>query len=179
DANGRFTYEPGDNVTFSVGSVTLGAVAGKALVTPLDLVPSSTSGTATVQNIVRFLLLLDSDGNSANGITISEALRGAAENWPEVDFTTDDLDAALATIIPDTQLDGSLRALPSAADAQVHFESTFRCLYSGYFKGTFDGNDNGPFAFTIRPDGIMAGAAFSVPDQELILLEFDPQKLEV
>lgn len=177
DADGRFTYEAGQNVTFSVGGVTLGSTAGRAIVTPLDLVPNSTSSTVAVQNLVRFLLLLDSDGDATNGITISDALRAAAENWPDVDFATLDLDAALATIIPDTQVDGTLRALPSAGVAQAHFEATFRCMFSGYFRGTYDGGDNGNFAFTILPDGAMAGAAYSVPDDELFVLIFDPPGL--
>jgi hypothetical protein len=179
DATGTFTYEVGQPITFHVGGVVLGTTAGKATVTPLDLVANSDSSTLAVQNIVRFLMLMDSDGDSANGITISDALRERADDWPEVDFTADDLASELASIIPDTQVDGTLRALASAAAAQLHFEQSFRCMYSGYFRGTYDGEDNGFFAFTILPAGNMAGAAFSVPDTELIGLIFTPNVLQV
>jgi hypothetical protein len=128
---------------------------------------------------VRFLMLLDSDGNAANGITISDALRGRAANWTAVNFDTADLATALATVILDTQVDGAQRALPSAAAAQAHFEGTFRCMFSGYFRGTYDGDDNGRFAFTVVPTGTMAGAAYSVPEDELLGLLFDPQTLQV
>lgn len=179
DANGRFAYEIGNSVTFAVGGVTLGTTAGGNTVTPLDLVPGSSSVTPAVQNIVRFLMLMDSDGNAANGITISEALRARAASWPQVDFSSTDLDAALASIIPDTQVDGTIRQLPTAVDASSHFESSFRCLYAGYYRGTYSGGDNGNFAFTILPTGGMAGAAYSVPEDELIALQFAPALLPV
>jgi hypothetical protein len=181
DANGRFTYQAESNITFRVGGIQIGTVTPAALLTPLDLVSNGTGANTTVQNIVRFLLLLDSDGNPANGITISEALRGRAANWTAVDFSdTANLATALATVILDTQVDGTQRALPSAADAETHFNNTFRCMFSGYFRGTYSGDDNGRFAFTIDPKfGAMAGAAYSTAEEELILLLFSPQQLQV
>lgn len=179
DANGRFTYEVGQSVTFRVGGVTLGTTVGRDTVTPVDLVANSSSGTTAVQNIVRFLMLMDSDGNAANGITISDALRERAENWPQVDFSTNDLDTALVSVIPDTQVDGALRQLPTAAAAQAHFEASFRCMYAGYYRGTYSGGDNGNFALTIHPTGNVSGAAYSVPDDELIGLLFNPPLLPV
>lgn len=52
-------------------------------------------------------------------------------------------------------------------------------MYSGFFRGTYSGGDNGFFSFTILPGGNMAGAAFSVPDTELIGLTFVPPVLQV
>jgi len=179
DANGNFTYEVGQPVTFSVGHVALGTVQGSERVTPLDLVPGSTGATPQVVNLVRFLMLMDSDGNPANGITISPALRERAAAWPQIDFAATDLDTALATIIPDTAVDGTVRALPAAAAAQTHFGASFRCAMSGYYRGTFAGDDHGNFAFTITPDGRLAGAAYSVVEEELIALQFQPRELAV
>ena len=135
DAQGRFTYEVGDEVAFAVGAVTIGSAAGAAVITPLDLVADATSTTQAVQNIGRFLMLMDSDGDPSNGISISEGLRERAADWPEVDFATNDLESALSSIVPDTSVDGARRTLPTAAAAQTHIEDGFRCLDSGFFEG--------------------------------------------
>ena len=50
-------------VTFSVGGVALGTVAAEEVITPVDLVPDGTTDTPAVQNIVRFLMMLDDDGD--------------------------------------------------------------------------------------------------------------------
>jgi hypothetical protein len=177
DASGGFTYEVGQNVTFRVGGVTLGTTQGGATLTPLNLVANASSSTTAVQNLVRFLMLMDVDGNPANGITISEALRGRAASWPAVDFNTTDLPAALASIIPDTQVDGALRALPTAAAAQTHFEASFRCMFSGLFRGAYAGDDNGRFYLIVLPNGGLAGAGYSIPDDEIGVLNFPPPRL--
>lgn len=179
DANGTFTYELSSPVTFRVGGVELGTTGGKDSITPLDLVAGSSGVTPEVVNIVRFLMLLDSDGDAANGITISEALRERAASWPQVDFTASDLDAALATIIPDTAVDGTVRSLPAADAAQAHFAASFRCAMAGYYSGTYSGDDQGYFAFTIAPAGTIAGGAYSTLEEELGTLAFNPNVLPV
>lgn len=180
DDQGRFTYEVGGTVTFKVGGVTLGTATGGPTLTPLDLVASSSSATAAVQNIVRFLMLLDSDGNADNGITISAGLRERAQEWPQVDFSAVDFAQALVDIIPDTQVDGELRQLPDATAAVTHFEATFRCYFGGFFHGTYSGDDNGNFDFTIwSGTGTMSGAAYSTDEQEALLLQFNPLQLQV
>lgn len=179
DANGTFSYEVSQPVTFSVGGVEIGTTAGKDAVTPLDLVAGSTGATPEVVNIVRFLMLLDTDGNAANGITISDALRERAAGWPQIDFSTSDLDAALAAIIPDTEVDGAIRALPAANAATAHFATSFRCAMSGYYNGTFTGGDDGYFAFTITPNGAIAGGGYSTVEDEFAALLFNPNVLPV
>lgn len=176
-ATGTYAYEPGETITFRVGNVTLGTVAGSPAITPLDFFPNSTSSTPAVQNLVRFLMLMDSDGQPANGITISPALRERAADWPAIDFTTSDLSSALTSIIPDTQVDGALRALPTAAQATEHLESSFRCMYMGYFRGSFSGTDNGFFAFSVLPTGSLSGASYSVP--HALQVAFAPALLAV
>lgn len=180
-ANGEFTYETGQTVTFKLGGVTVGTATGKGVVTPVDLVGGGTSTTLHVQNIVRFLMLMDSDGDPSNGITISEALRGRAANWPAVDFTVADLDTALSStsIVGDTSVDGSIRDLPAAADARAHLEASVRCLYSGFFTGNYTGDDKGRWIVVIGVTGLMAGAAYSTEDEELIPLSFSPDTLPV
>lgn len=150
DSNGTFTYEVGETITFSVGAVDIGTVAGSNIITPVDLTGSNSTMPDT-QNIVRFLLMLDADGDSSNGITISAEVRDIATNWLQPDFTTDLLDGELASIIADVMaVDNRIPVLPSALEAQAHLETTLACLTSGVFAGTFSGQDNGTFLLWVQ-----------------------------
>ena len=77
DSQGRFTYEVGEAVTFSVGNVTLGETEGKSIVTPVDLVEQGSSSSKPVVNIARFLISLDQDAEPSNGIAISQDVQCA------------------------------------------------------------------------------------------------------
>ncbi len=90
------------------------------MLTPLDLVANGATTDAGVQNRIRFLMMLDADGDPANGIAISDNVRARAAQWSQVDFATADLPAALATIIADAQ----------SADAGIlrHFEGVVQIL---------------------------------------------------
>ena len=171
-SDGSFTYEVGQNVTFSVGGVTIGTAVGDSVVTPVDLVSGGSSNLTQVQNIVRFLLMLDSDGNANNGIQLSSAVRLVADSWSQVDFSTSDLPSELASIIGDAVLvDGTVHSLPSAATARSHLEATLLCAHAGAYRGTFTGDDNGPAAgFVDANTGFFSGLAFSNTDQELVTL---------
>ncbi len=153
--SGTFIYELATNgdpadVTFTVGAITLGTVTGNAIITPVDLTGSDTS-LANTQNIVRFLLMLDFDGDSSNGITISSEVREIAANWVQVDFTSSDFEADLASIISDVSVvDSRTPILPTTLVAQDHLEGTLSCLSSGVFKGSFSGGDNGTFLLWIQ-----------------------------
>ena len=90
---GEYDYLPGETVTFSIGGIVLGSTLAAPIVTPLSLVAGATSVTdPQVTNIVRLLLSLDSDGNPANGITITGDVTTAASDL-EVDFGVADLSA--------------------------------------------------------------------------------------
>ncbi len=56
DSRGRFTYEVGKTVTFSVGSVTLGGTQGKSVITPVDLVSRGSSTSRPAVNMTRLIL---------------------------------------------------------------------------------------------------------------------------
>jgi hypothetical protein len=72
---GEFQYETGGTVRFFIGDIALGeAVRGKAVITPIDLVPNGTIDTPAVVNIARLLQSLDSRPGD-NRITIPAALR--------------------------------------------------------------------------------------------------------
>jgi len=76
--DGGFHYQVGAPVRFSIGDIALGqAVEGKAIVTPLDLVPGGTLDTPAVINIARLLQSLDALPGDAR-ITIPATARAAA-----------------------------------------------------------------------------------------------------
>ena len=167
NASGGFTYEVGQQVTFRVGNVSLGATAGKALITPVDLVANGTGTTVEVENRVRFLMMLDDDGNPLNGINIVEAVRTRAQQWTQVDFAAADLAAALATIRADVQsATGGTHTLPDAAIARAHLAATFRCAYSGGFRGTYAGDDAGRWGMLVFPNGNVFGIGYSITEDE-------------
>jgi len=174
-ADGKFQYIAGSPVTFKVGAVTLGSFTGQPFITPLHL-PTSTASSVVdqIENRLRFLQMLDLDGNPENGIEISEATRTRAASWAAVDFTMApaDLPAALATIRADaTSADGATHAIPTSAVASEHFVRTVRCTYSGLYRGTYSGSDRGVFAIVTYAGGRMRGLGYSTDDKEGFLLE--------
>ena len=59
--HGEFRYEEGGSIRFFIGDLALGeAVKGKAIITPLDLIPNGSIDTPAVINIARLLQSLDS-----------------------------------------------------------------------------------------------------------------------
>jgi hypothetical protein len=169
---GRFTYEVGNTVTFAIGAVTIGAGTGDSTMTPLNLVPGGSTNDTEVQNIARFVQMLDFDGDPDNGIFISPAVQAIAATWPQVDFTTADLASELTTIIADAaSVDGTPHDLPTVQAAIDHLFDTFICIHSGAFRGTYSGDDSGPFGVLVNAGtGIVEGVAFSNTDQDFIEL---------
>lgn len=70
--------------------------------------------------------MLNTDGDSSNGIVISDEVRLIAQNWQQVDFTTADLDTELMQIISDVATaDSRVPVLPSAQEAKTHYFALF------------------------------------------------------
>ncbi len=169
DENGQYTYDSGDSVTFYVGGVSLGSTTARGVVLPIDLVIDGSSSSPQVLNIVRFLMMLDSDGIPDNGIEISAAVQAAADAWSQLDFNAPDFDTIVDPIIDECQTaDGGDHNLPSATFAENHLKASLRCAYSGAFRGTFAGDASGRFGVVIDPQtGFVRGAAYS-PLYELL-----------
>ena len=75
---GEFQYEVDNSIRFFLGDIALGeATAGKAIITPLDLVPGGSLQTPAVINIARLLQSLDSVPGDSR-ISIPGKLRSAA-----------------------------------------------------------------------------------------------------
>lgn len=76
--SGEFDYQPGEPVQFAIGDIALGEpVAGRSVVTPLDLVPGADIDTPAVINIARLLQSLDARPGD-DVITIPARVRTAA-----------------------------------------------------------------------------------------------------
>jgi hypothetical protein len=166
DASGTFTYEEGQGVAFSVGAVRIGVLpVAKPLVTPVDLFPHGTALSSHVLNVVRFLVMLDQDGNPNNGIQISPAVTAAAASWAPVDFDSVDLPTTLGPLIQQANaIDGVTHVLPDAATAQAHLLKAFYCTHAGTYNGTFaEGGaaaaGRGAFNATVLPYGGMHAIA--------------------
>ena len=100
--DGRFGYEPGEVVTFRIGSVELGSVEGAPEVSPFDLVPNSRPvaraprisdaleddrhSLRQVMNLAVFLYSLDTDDDPSNGVVIDSPVAALFEG-AELDFT--------------------------------------------------------------------------------------------
>lgn len=83
---GEFQYETGNSIRFFIGDLALGeAVKGKAIITPLDLVPKGSIDTPAVINIARLLQSLDSIPDD-NRITLPAQLHTEAVRSNEAAF---------------------------------------------------------------------------------------------
>ncbi len=166
DSRGQFGYLEGESVTFAIGNVTLGTAPGQPTITPMSLVPNGSSATPAVQNISRLLLALDEDGDAGNGITLSAGIKSAAQQWPPVDFFSEEFDNAVAAILAEAgSIDGRSAALPAATKAKEHLEKSFYCAYSGGYSGTFTGpSRQGQWTFVVDDEGNIAGVGNSAGD---------------
>lgn len=127
DVEGSFIYQPGENVTFSIGGVVLGTAPAKRNVTPIDLVPGAVdTNNDTVITMCQFLQSLDDDLTPENGIVISEEVRNALSGFEPVEFNTlsvEEVEGIFVTLNED-QVFPEERSLVSADSALVHFEET-------------------------------------------------------
>ena len=130
--NGEFQFEDGATVAFFIGDIPLGgAVPGKALVTPLDLVPGGNIDTPAVINIARLLQSLDALPGDAR-ITIPAQVRGLARrsnsglsaSIDALDFADDAafVNAASQLVATLTQAYGFTAVLVDAATARQQLQ---------------------------------------------------------
>ena len=123
DEEGRFLYNIGETLRFSVGtSLHLGEAAGGALLSPLDLVPAPAGYTdRRVRAVASLLQSLDADALVDNGITLTAAVKGLVTET----LGDDTLDLAAIYTLSDPELAAALagidtltRDLVNAANAQ-------------------------------------------------------------
>jgi hypothetical protein len=119
---GEFQCERDSDVTFKVGGVELGSTKFATLLSPVDLVEGGDTRNKTVQNIARFLQMLDYDGNPSNGIEISPAVRSIAANWSQINFRAE---LSIDDYISDAaSVDNTTHDLPDGNTASNHLEQS-------------------------------------------------------
>ncbi len=123
DALGQFKYNPGDTVTFKIGSVTLGTGQATGTVTPAHISEGGEDSNKFT-NLLVLLQSLDTDGDPSNGISLPASVDGSkiakvAErlNDDPADFTDDSKNAELKQASPK----GAIR---TREDARKHYEDT-------------------------------------------------------
>ncbi|MBF0462351.1 MAG: putative Ig domain-containing protein, partial [Magnetococcales bacterium] len=114
DSGGGFAFKDGETVTFSVGNIILGTVSSTSVragtgglpIVTLDKLADTVAGAQSaahaniVTNIARLLQTLDSDGNPANGITITQtALDDAAKTVADVTAAPEQFSSAVTSYI--------------------------------------------------------------------------------
>jgi hypothetical protein len=137
-SEGEFQYQDGERVEFFIGDIALGQpVAGKAVITPLDLVPQGRLDSPAVINIARLLQSLDAVPGDTR-ITIPATVRTAAVRSSDavssairfLDFADDaafansaaQLVATLTAAYPFTAV------LVDAQTARLHLHDSLRAL---------------------------------------------------
>lgn len=170
--DGSFTFIPGEVVTFFLGGVTLGSTLGVASTSPVDLIAGGTNDSVEVINITRFLLMLDDNSDSTDGVRISPGARDLSVNWTDVDFASSDLDNELIHIISDVaSVDSKLTQLPGSLIAKATLTAPLPCSFSGIYLGSYTvNNETLPvLLFNTYGSGIIAGYAYSRAEGLLIL----------
>lgn len=134
DEQGTFDFTHGDTVEFKLGSLVLGNVKGKAVITPIELANGNDN---KLQNILVLLQTLDSDADLSNGISISAETAKTVSSKiklkldPEK-FASSEAFVALAE-------ENNLTPV-SLADAQAHFLSQGTAILSNHIWVQLDGD---------------------------------------
>jgi len=137
-ANGIFEYKAGETVTFSVGTLVLGSTFGKPVVTPLDIVPGAKDvKDQRVVNICVLLQTLDQNGDSADGLMISEKSASFVSQYgKDINFNKPvrafSFDAGLRSVMAELNNVDAFGEMPRAVKpptvAQKHLEATLADL---------------------------------------------------
>jgi len=162
DAEGRFTYEVGKTVRFTIGDIVIGEATGQPILTPVELAPAG-SDTTTPEVLARVQLLMSlSSTDPADGkITITPAVRAAAQG-KSIDFTSEsvqtDLDSLVKALVPSATL-----ATPT--NAKTHLSSNYDKLFtvakvSG--KTFYSAGLDGYIKMTFNSDGTMTASSSRV-----------------
>ena len=122
DSGGTFYYNPGDQVSFTIGGISLGSVIGAAKLTPVEVMGASGTADQKVVNLSRLLQTLDADGDPSNGISISDSTKTTlATKSVNFDVSVDAFDNATLAV---TSAVG--KTMISAATALAHLHTTMK-----------------------------------------------------
>lgn len=171
NAMGEFIFQAEEQITFSIGSITLPPISSDLILTPLNVFSTNDINNVNVVNLLRLLQSLDVDGDLSNNIQISDEAHQFAQGLT-IDFSDDNFDEAIAELI--TKSGSVNQQLVSAQSAIDHFQQTLNQLsnddiatcdkthtmvgYSGFFE-TFHHN--------------VAGKATIIDDCTIEIIQFD------
>lgn len=162
DQQGTFSYSGDHSVTFSVGDIVIGAANGKAVLTPVSLVPDAEDETdAVVSNIARFLQSLDDDGDLSNGISIASGVLdlavGRAVDFEQSTIAFED-DGNVQTVVAELTAvtTAGARQLVALDSAQSHLRATLYELYTGSYTVISSENDSIVLRVTVTNTGAIS-----------------------
>ena len=178
NAKGEFTCNSGETVTFSVGGVTLGTAPCAAVITPLTLAGGTDIKADKVVNRLLTLQSLDEDGDPANGIKLTAAVKAA--------LASSTLDFTKGAVNPDGSEDingfnpalrSALNILPAAYNTRLPVDAaSTRTLVREHFEDTLASktgkaveesisqtNSLGTVAATITRMALQADKSFYIP----------------
>lgn len=128
--DGSFQFEQGATIQFFIGDIVLGEGQPADIMSPLDIVGTTTDVTNEyVLNIARFLQTLDTDNDPNNGISVSAFMRTQAAD-KVIDFNVTAAEFAangnVQTIIAELTAsnDDGPQSLVSAQDAEAHLRDS-------------------------------------------------------
>ncbi len=132
DEQGRFNYEEGETITFSIGDLELGSAEGAEQLTVMDVAGVTTSVvSANATNKLILLQTLDADGDLNNGIQLTETIRAevsVSADTIDFDESPEDFRSSLAPLVENLDEAGAFsdkdprpRAIRSASDAESLF----------------------------------------------------------
>ncbi len=120
DDAGRFNYESGESVQFSMGAITLPAVQPKAAIHISDLYSGGINDERTI-NLARLFLAIDASDDEGLIVINQSTIDAATEiNVGSLDFSSASFDADVANFIAES----GAHALPSAQEAKDHIAET-------------------------------------------------------
>ncbi len=130
-ADGSFTYEVGQNVTFSIGGIVLGTAPGKTIMTPVTLAAAgSTEATPEVVARVQFLMTISTTDTTTGVMTIKPGVMTTAASksivWTATTVQTD-LTNLTAYLVSGT-------TLVSQDDAKIHMGNSLILISQGFYS---------------------------------------------
>ncbi len=129
DASGSFRYNPGDTITFTLGTLTLGSAAAAGVVSPIDIAGGSAN---KLTNLLVLLQSLDSDGNPANGINITAPCASAVTPAINLNSTPSVFASSANTALQAAMTAGGLTGtIKTVEQANQHFSTQFADAVAG------------------------------------------------
>lgn len=129
DDQGRYEYNEGDTVTFSIGELVLGTVPAQGVVTPMTVAEALAEDTdldaeTVAVNLLMLLQSLDSNGDPEDGITFTAAIREAlGADAIDLASSVEAFSAALTSLVANVAAAADVELKQVSADEAIaHFQ---------------------------------------------------------